>query len=73
MYYRSDGRGRTVVPARALGDGMYEADVNVSAAATWYVFVGSKSSRLGFHELPFASLIGMAGTGGAQASSERRP
>ncbi len=59
LYYRSDGRGRTTAPARALGEGVYEADVRVSQAATYYVFVGSRSKRLGFSELPFLSLMGV--------------
>jgi YVTN family beta-propeller protein len=59
LYYRSDGRGRTVVPARALGGGLYEADVQVNTLATYYVFVGSGSRDLSFSELPFMSLIGV--------------
>jgi YVTN family beta-propeller protein len=59
MYYRSDGRGRTVVPAKPLGDGRYEAEVKVSEMATWYVFVGSQSEELGYSELPFLSLMGV--------------
>lgn len=61
LYYRSDGRGRTRVPARGLGDGVYEADVKITAAATWYLFVGSESASLGFSDLPFASLMGIPG------------
>jgi hypothetical protein len=59
LYYRSDGRGRTVVPAKPLGDGRYEAEVRVSEMATWYVFVGSQSENVGFSELPFLSLMGV--------------
>jgi YVTN family beta-propeller protein len=59
LYYRSDGRGRTVVPARELGDGLYEAEVKVVRPATYYVFVGSASRKLGFSDLPFLSLMGV--------------
>jgi hypothetical protein len=59
MYYRSDGRGRTVVPAKPLGDGRYEAEVTVSEMATWYVFVGAPSEELSYSELPFLSLMGV--------------
>jgi len=59
LYYRSDGRGRKVVPAKALGEGLYEATVKVDSLATYYVFVGSRSRKLGYSDLPFASLMGM--------------
>jgi YVTN family beta-propeller protein len=59
LYYRSDGRGRTVTPAKWLGDDWYEATVNVSSPATYYVFVGSRSLELGYSTLPFASLMGV--------------
>jgi YVTN family beta-propeller protein len=58
LYYRSDGRGRTVVPARALGDGFYEADVKVDMTTTYYVFVGSRSEKLKYNALPYLSLMG---------------
>jgi YVTN family beta-propeller protein len=59
LYYRSDGRGRTAVPARALGDGLYEATVKVDTTATYYVFVGSRSLQLKYSDLPFLSLMGV--------------
>ena len=58
LYYRSDGRGRTVAPARALGDGLYEARVNIKHASTYYAFVGSRSAKLSYTDLPFLSLMG---------------
>ena len=58
LYYRSDGRGRTVVPARELGDGLYEATVKLDSLATYYVFVGSTSKAIGYTDLPFLSLTG---------------
>jgi YVTN family beta-propeller protein len=59
LYYRSDGRGRTVVPAKALGNGVYEATVKVDTLATYYVFVGSRALELSYSDLPFASLMGV--------------
>jgi len=58
LYYRADGRGRTVVPAKALGDGLYEATVKVDQLTTYYVFVGSRSEKLKYSDLPFFSLMG---------------
>jgi len=74
LYYRSDGRGRTELPAKALGDGHYEAEVRVDSVATYYVFVGSRSRGAKYTDLPVASLMGMpapdAGARGAQAKAE---
>ena len=64
LYYRSDGRGRTVVPATALGGGLYEATVRVDMATTYYVFVGSRSEELKYSDLPFASLAGLPAPAG---------
>jgi YVTN family beta-propeller protein len=58
LYYGSDGRGRRVVPARKLGEGLYEADIRVNRVITYYVFVGSRSAKLKYTDLPFASLMG---------------
>jgi len=69
LYYRSDGRGRMVVPARSLGDGLYEATVKVNSLSTYYVFVGSRSKKLNYTDLPFASLMGTP----APAEKEARP
>lgn len=59
MYYRSDGRGRTVVPARALDDGSYQAEVKIDSTGTYYVFVGARSQNLKYTDLHYLSLIGV--------------
>jgi len=59
LYYRSDGRGRTVQPARALGDGLYEATVQVHMPATYYVFVSAPSRGLDYTDQPFLSLMAL--------------
>jgi YVTN family beta-propeller protein len=58
LYYRSDGRGRAVKPAKALPLGGYEADIKLGSVSTYYVFVGSSSIDLKYTDLPFLSLIG---------------
>jgi hypothetical protein len=57
LYYRSDGRGRAVRPARELGNGLYEATVIVNTPATYYVFVGAPSKGLDYTDQPFFSLM----------------
>jgi len=60
LYYRSDGRGRTVLPARSLGGGLYEATVEVDMPATYYVFVSAPSRGLDYSDQPFLSLMALA-------------
>lgn len=59
LYYRSDGRGRVTQPATPLGDGVYEATIQASMAATYYVFVGAPSKGLQHSDQPFLSLMAM--------------
>ena len=59
LYYRAGGGGRTVVPAQAVGDGVYEATVNVTESATYYVFVGAPSKGLDYSDQPFFSLLAL--------------
>jgi YVTN family beta-propeller protein len=63
LYYRSDGRGRTVQPARSVGDGLYEATVRVDMPATYYVFVSAPSRGLDYSDQPFLSLMALAEPG----------
>lgn len=67
LYYRSDGRGRMVVPARALQEGGYEATIRLNSTSTYYIFVGSKSSELEYTDLPFMSLMAVPASAGEKA------
>jgi hypothetical protein len=60
MYYRSDGRGRTVQAARTIGEGVYETTVEVDMPATYYLFVAAPSRGLAFSDQPFLSLMAQA-------------
>ncbi len=60
LYYRSDGRGRTVQQARELGNGLYEATVTVNMPATYYIFVSAPSKGLNYSDQPFFSLMALA-------------
>ncbi len=59
LYYRSDGRGRVTQPAIPVGDGLYEATIQASMAATYYVFVGAPSKGLQHSDQPFLSLMAL--------------
>jgi hypothetical protein len=72
LYYRSDGRGRTEVPAEAVGDGYYQAEVRVDSVSTYYAFVGSRSRSVKYTDLPFASLMGMPAPAAEDGSAQPR-
>ena len=57
MYYRSDGRGRKVQPAKSVGEGVYEAIVEASEPATYYVYVGAPSREMQYTDNSFLSLL----------------
>ncbi len=60
MYYRSDGRDRTVLAAKSLGGGLYEVTVEPKTPATYYVFVAAPSKGLDYSDQPFLSLMALA-------------
>jgi hypothetical protein len=66
LYYGADGRGRTEVPAKSLGGGVYEADVKINRFVTYYVFVGSQSEKVGYSDLPNFSLLAVKPEPGEQ-------
>jgi len=70
LYYGADGRGRRAVPARTLGDGVYEADVAIDRLTTYYVYVGSPSLGLQYADLPFKTLMGTPAPAAAPSGAE---
>ena len=61
LYYRADGRGRQVVTAQSLGDGVYEATLQFGSPSTYYVFVATPSRDLDYTDMSFLSLIAVSG------------
>jgi YVTN family beta-propeller protein len=57
LYYQSNGRDRTMKPATLVGEGLYEATVEASGPATYYVYVGAPSRELQYSDQPFLSLM----------------
>ncbi len=70
LYYRSDGRGRTVQPAKSVGDGVYEAVVEASEPATYYVYVGAPSQNLRYTDNSFLSLLAVPEAAPAKQGTE---
>ena len=59
LYYAASGRQRTVTPAKAVGDGVYEAELAIKLAEAYYVWVGSESAEAPFRKLPFFAVRGV--------------
>jgi YVTN family beta-propeller protein len=59
LYYAVAGGTRKVVPAKPIGDGIYEAEIKMDMVTTYYFFVGAPSANVKFNDLPFASLIAL--------------
>jgi YVTN family beta-propeller protein len=59
LYYAASGRGRTVSPAKRVGDGIYEAELSIKLPEAYYVWVGSESAETPFEKLPYFSVRGV--------------
>lgn len=59
-YFQAPSAPAREVPAREVGEGVYEAMVDLSQAGAYYLHVGAPSLKLGFGEQPFATLRAVA-------------
>jgi hypothetical protein len=59
LYYPASGWRRTQVIARSVGDGIYEADLQIQFPQAYYVFVASRSQKVDYGKLPYLSLRGV--------------
>jgi DNA-binding beta-propeller fold protein YncE len=59
LYYPSSGGRRYEIPARHVGDGIYEADLQLRRPQAYYVYVASRSKKMPYGKLPYLSLIGV--------------
>ncbi len=78
LYYRAPTHGRTVVRARHVADGVYEAALPLKRAGAYYVYVGAPSLKVHYGDLPYMTLraVGDKATRGAikrQKGTEVRP
>lgn len=62
QYYLAPGRGRTDVPAREVGEGVYEAQLNLAEAGAYFVHAGSPSLKAQPQDLPYLTLRALAPT-----------
>ncbi len=56
LYYRAPGQGRRTIVAREIGDGVYEADIDITLRGTYYVYVSSQSAKSPVGELSYITL-----------------
>jgi YVTN family beta-propeller protein len=59
LYYRAPGIDRREVPAHEIGDGVYEAELQLNRAGAYYAHVQSALRAEGFDNLPFVTLQAM--------------
>jgi hypothetical protein len=81
LNYTTAGGTRSIVPARDVGDGEYEAEVNVTQPGTYYIFVAAASQKAKHNDLPYFTLVGLdeetakafaARDAAAKAAAEKR-
>jgi YVTN family beta-propeller protein len=63
LYYRAPNFGRTTVPARHVGDGIYEAELDFKQAGAYYVFVESRSEKMKYQDLDYLTLMAVRNEG----------
>jgi YVTN family beta-propeller protein len=59
LYYRAPGQDRTVVGAKEIGDGVYEALFTPSRVGAYYLFVSSKERKIAYTTLHYLTLVGV--------------
>ena len=57
MYFLAPGRYRAEVPAREVGEGVYEATLHPRVPGAYYVYVAVPSRKIGFYTLVHKSLL----------------
>lgn len=56
MYFLAPGRNRSEVAVKEVGDGVYEARMQLAQPGAYYVYVGVPSMALAYGKLPFFTL-----------------
>ncbi len=60
LYFLAPGRRRTEVKVTEVGDGVYEARLDLVEPGAWYLHVGVPSLKIGYERLPYFSLLALA-------------
>lgn len=57
LHYLSPGRFRTEVPAREIGEGVYEATLTFREPGAYYIYVSAPSRKIGYQTLPHKTVV----------------
>lgn len=57
LYFLAPGRGRTEVPVKEIGGGVYEAQMQLAQPGAYYVYVAVPSMDLAYGKLPFFTMM----------------
>ncbi|WP_119154249.1 cytochrome D1 domain-containing protein [Caldimonas tepidiphila] len=72
-HFLAPGRQRREVPAREVGDGVYEAALALSGEGAYYIHVAVPSLGVGYRELPLLTLRARRPAGDAAAGRPASP
>ncbi len=56
LYYRAPTHGRRDIPAQEVGDGVYEAAIDITSRGTYFVYVSSRSAKSPVGALSYITL-----------------
>jgi len=68
LTFQAPGRSRRVIPAKEVGEGVYEAEIPVPTAGAYYVYVTIRSLKVGHLDLPYFTLVAVEGKSSPPAS-----
>jgi YVTN family beta-propeller protein len=63
LYFRAPHFGRRVLPARHVGEGIYEAALTFKAAGAYYVYVGAPALDVNYQDLNYLTLMAVRDKG----------
>ncbi len=76
LFFRIPGKDRRVVPAREVGDGVYEAMLPMTKPGGYNIYVAVPSEKIGYQDLPYftmAATRAAAGMPGATTQPGAKP
>lgn len=61
LSFQAPGRNRRVIPAKEVGEGVYEAEIPVPAPGAYYVYVTIQSLKVSHLDHPYFTLVAVEG------------
>ncbi|MGI9335428.1 MAG: cytochrome D1 domain-containing protein [Gammaproteobacteria bacterium] len=63
LYFRAPHFGRRVLPARHVGQGVYEASLRFTAPGAYYVYVGAPALNVSYQDLEYVTFMAVRDQG----------